>query len=365
MKPFLLFLTLTPTWGLDPPFQQVPVEISHEKGNFSGQLSIAVSGPMSKAKLTWAATIRNKSLTKTFRVTFCVKAFDDSGQQTNPGGDECILRLFGSNWDSDVTLTFKGNQNIKFSDDKALVHVSKWTVTATDVFNHSPNLRYLDVRCQLVWPSAIRVFADKKFRPTVMDKESFTATYTYDGGRIDGYDSKKMLRAYTTANTALLGPVWESFRVDSASLYLREEKPGSCTAELKMSFAGFGKPMLGRLGWYVAESNFNFEKVLLDSLVTQSQLAASSDLDKAINLLPNQATNPAENTAKPQLTITSEPAGAEIAIDGEFIGNTPTTVSAKEGSVNVRLRKAGYQTWERSLKLNSGDKRTLNAEMVK
>ena len=65
------------------------------------------------------------------------------------------------------------------------------------------------------------------------------------------------------------------------------------------------------------------------------------------------------------MTITSEPSGAEIEIDGEFIGNTPTTVTAKQGKVVVKLKKAGFQPWERTLTLNGGDKRTLNAEMVK
>lgn len=68
-----------------------------------------------------------------------------------------------------------------------------------------------------------------------MDKESFTATYAYDGGRIDT-GSTNFLKAYTTAYTGWTMK-WESFRVDNASLYLREENPRTCTAEVKMSFA--------------------------------------------------------------------------------------------------------------------------------
>jgi hypothetical protein len=101
---------------------------------------------------------------------------------------------------------------------------------------------------------------------------------------------------------------------------------------------------------------FNFEKALLDGLETQSRQAASADLDKAISQLPTEAPKPVESGTKPQLTITSEPTGAEIEIDGEFIGNTPTTVTAKEGSVTVKVKRAGFQPWERTLKLNPGDK---------
>ena len=273
------------------------------------------------------------------------------------------MTLWGNNWLPGASLNFKGKQTIKISDDTAPIHVAKYTIAAIEVFDHSPNLRTMDTRCPLVWSSALRVFADKKFRPTVLDKDNFTATYAYDGGRIDT-GSTNFLKAYTTAYTGWT-MIWESFRIDNASLYLREEKPRTCTAEVKMSFAGFGKPMFGQYGWYAVDSNFNFEKALMDELEAQSKKAASDDLDKAISQLPTEAPTPGEMAAKPQLTITSDPNGAEIEIDGEFIGNTPTTVTAKQGRAIIRLKKVGFQPWERALTLNPGDKRTLNAEMVK
>jgi len=298
-------------------------------------------------------------------VTLCVKAFDGADRQIKPGGNECVLTLWGTNWQPGAPLNFKGRQNIKINDERVPVQVAKYTIAATEVFDNAPNLRTLDVRCPLVWSSALRVFADKRFRPTVLDKESFTATYAYDGGRTDGSrESERMLKAYTNANTGFFSN-WEGFRIDAASLYLREEEPGTCTAEVKMSFAGFGKPFMASLGWYDVGSNFNFEKTLLDQLEAQSKQAASADLDKAISQLPTEAPKPVESAVKPQLTVTSEPSGAEIEIDGEFIGNTPTTVTVKEGSAKVKVTKTGFQPWERTLKLNLGDKRTLNAELVK
>lgn len=347
----------------DTQIRQIPVEILHEKGSFSGQLSVSLIGSMHKSKAEWDATIRNTSPHQIFRVTLCVKAFDTADRQLRPGGNECVIMLWGSNWQAGASLHFKGKQNIKISEEKAPILVAKYTVVASEVFDRSPNLRDFEVRCPLVWSSALRVFADNKFRPTVLDKDSFTATYAYDGGKIDT-GSTNFLKAYTTAYTGWTMN-WESFRVDNASLYLREVKQGACTAEVKMIFAGFGKPMFGQYGWYAVESNFNFEKALLDELAAQARLAASDDLDKAISQLPTEAPEPIEATAKPQLTITSEPSGAEIEIDGEFIGNTPTTIVAKQGKVVVKVKKNGFHQWERTLILNRGDKRTLNAEMVK
>ena len=198
----------------------------------------------------------------------------------------------------------------------------------------------------------------------VPDSDSFTATFAYDGGRIDGYISRNMLKAYTSANTRFMGPTWESFRIDSASLYLREEGPGTRTVEVKMAFAGYGQPLFGNYGWYALDSNFNFEKALLDDLQARARQAGEADLDRGIRQI-SEAPEPATNAPQPQLAITSEPSGAEIEINGEFIGNTPTTVTAKEGSVTVVVKKAGYQPWQRTLKLSSGDKRTLQADLIK
>src|SRR5205807_7946436 len=76
----------------------------------------------------------------------------------------------------------------------------------------------------------------------------------------------------------------------------------------------------------------------------------SSDVCSS-DLVPTEAPRPLEIEAKPQLTITSEPNGAEIEIDGEFIGNAPTTTTVKHGKVVVKVKKAGFQPWERTLKI--------------
>jgi hypothetical protein len=357
---WLLVLTVVPMWGVDTPLRQVPVEITNPIGSFSGQLAVLVKGNMYGGKAEWNGTIRNTSPNKIFQATFCVKAFDAADQQIEADGKACIITLSGGNWEPGESLNFKGKQSITLGHDKIPVQVARYAVIATEVFDHSPNLRTIDASCPLVWSSALRVFADKKFRPTVMDKGSFTAAYAYDGGRIDT-GSTSFLKEYTTANTGWR-VTWQSFKIESASLYLRQENPGTCTAEVKMSFAGFGEVMTGEYKWYDVESNFKFEKNLLDELEAQSRKAANDDLNKAVSQVPTEAPKPVEGAANPQLTITSAPSGAEIEINGEFIGNTPTTVSAKPGKVVVKVKKAGLQPWERTLMLNAGDKRTLNAE---
>jgi len=55
-----------------------------------------------------------------------------------------------------------------------------------------------------------------------------------------------------------------------------------------------------------------------------------------------------------QLWITSHPAGAEISVDGNVVGNTPSQINLPQGSHTIRISKAGCRTWERTVTLSSG-----------
>lgn len=62
--------------------------------------------------------------------------------------------------------------------------------------------------------------------------------------------------------------------------------------------------------------------------------------------------------------MSSSPDGADIAVDGDFMGNAPSSVELPLGEHTIGLRKPGYKAWERKLKLTGGDIR-LNAELEK
>jgi hypothetical protein len=58
--------------------------------------------------------------------------------------------------------------------------------------------------------------------------------------------------------------------------------------------------------------------------------------------------------------ISSDPDGAEIEIDGAFVGNAPRSRSLSPGEHNIKLRKKGYQDWERKIAVQAGE--TLEVE---
>ncbi len=66
------------------------------------------------------------------------------------------------------------------------------------------------------------------------------------------------------------------------------------------------------------------------------------------------ASNPvATTTAK--VIITSTPAGADIEVDGSFMGNTPSTVELASGDHTIKIKKSGFWTWDRKVKLTTGE----------
>jgi hypothetical protein len=64
------------------------------------------------------------------------------------------------------------------------------------------------------------------------------------------------------------------------------------------------------------------------------------------------ATAPA---AQAQLQVISMPDGADIEIDGVFVGDTPSTVGVAAGQHDIALKKSGFKTWDRKIAVSNGE----------
>jgi hypothetical protein len=62
------------------------------------------------------------------------------------------------------------------------------------------------------------------------------------------------------------------------------------------------------------------------------------------------------------ISITSVPPGADLEVDGKFIGNTPSSMNLASGDHAIKVTKKGYKTWERNLTASGGNV-NLNAEL--
>lgn len=83
----------------------------------------------------------------------------------------------------------------------------------------------------------------------------------------------------------------------------------------------------------------------------QDTVAATSTLTKTIA--------PAVQVA---ILIDSTPLGADIEIDGSFVGNTPSTVTVAPGSHDIAIKKKGFADWTKRMTVTGGSIH-LNAEL--
>lgn len=73
------------------------------------------------------------------------------------------------------------------------------------------------------------------------------------------------------------------------------------------------------------------------------------------------------SAAKPQetqgtISISSTPQGADVEVDGSFMGNTPSQLSLSVGDHSIKVTKTGFKPWERKLKVSGGNV-SLNADL--
>jgi PEGA domain-containing protein len=60
------------------------------------------------------------------------------------------------------------------------------------------------------------------------------------------------------------------------------------------------------------------------------------------------------------VTITSNAAGADIEVDGAYVGSTPSTLPLSAGARQISVR-TGNAMWHRNLQINAGSSITINA----
>jgi predicted lipid-binding transport protein (Tim44 family) len=69
--------------------------------------------------------------------------------------------------------------------------------------------------------------------------------------------------------------------------------------------------------------------------------------------------------ASAKLQIDSTPPGADIEVDGSYLGSTPSDVQVTEGDHTVVVKKPGFKNWERKLKTSAGSSVRISAELEK
>ena len=82
------------------------------------------------------------------------------------------------------------------------------------------------------------------------------------------------------------------------------------------------------------------------------------------NTVPPRPKDQPPPPADSQLTINSNVSAAQIRIDGNDSGTTPSTVTLKAGTHQVVISKSGYDDHQESITVQAGENITINAELT-
>jgi PEGA domain len=85
---------------------------------------------------------------------------------------------------------------------------------------------------------------------------------------------------------------------------------------------------------------------------------------------PTQEAPPAVEPSAPPTTeelstviVKSSPDGADIRVDGKWVGSTPSTLRLPSGDHTVVIDKPGFRQWQRTMSLGSGGIITVDAQL--
>jgi hypothetical protein len=175
-----------------------------------------------------------------------------------------------------------------------------------------------NVPCSVLWPALKDTLRNSgKYGIIGIDNAEMTASYNI-GGNLTGK------------------------RVNSAILNSKDNG-NSCELQVQTAYSGLINNDAGDL------------KKRVDESLAKLKAAPATDSTSAQTQTPAAAT-------QASLAIDSTPAGADIEIDGAFVGNTPSTVSVAPGSHQIAVKKKGYTGWTKTLNVTGGTIH-LNAEL--
>ena len=90
--------------------------------------------------------------------------------------------------------------------------------------------------------------------------------------------------------------------------------------------------------------------------LTYTGLVAMLEQDKLVNV--DRSLQPPS-----KVSIRSDPAGADVFLDGKFVGNAPANLQLAPGTYNLSVRLQSYETWQKELFVISGSETGVLAKL--
>lgn len=119
-----------------------------------------------------------------------------------------------------------------------------------------------------------------------------------------------------------------------------------------------------------------FYQQVADELAGESkQVSAVKPAQNAVAVPDAKATPPTPSVTAPtetapaaengRIILKSLPDGADIYVDGAFVGNTPATLKLPSGKHTIKVSQNGYAAWSKELSVFAGSEVNMNAALDK
>lgn len=69
------------------------------------------------------------------------------------------------------------------------------------------------------------------------------------------------------------------------------------------------------------------------------------------------------DSAKGSVSVSSNPTGADVSVDGDFVGNSPATLKLTPGKHTIGVKMSGYKDWLREISIQPSSEVTLSANL--
>jgi len=183
--------------------------------------------------------------------------------------------------------------------------------------------------------------------------------FTYEKGTIEGYEVRRDISVFGGGQGSSVGSAARKAKVyelHGADLIYKIDYCGAFQAG-KFSTGQVVEYRVDGKRLYIRHDNDQEYKCQIEG--TREPENAKQESAKTNAASPAAA--PAFSGAK--LSISSVPDGADIEVDGNFSGNTPSDLEVPEGPHTITVKKSGYKDWQRDIKIAAGSSVHLNAEM--
>lgn len=237
-------------------------------------------------------------------------------------------------------------------------------ITVPTCFCQSVPTRTINSACDQVWSTATQVLLSKNLTPVTSDRAGGFMKLRWTAGDDTYRTAKEDVAKFTTFHPRWTNPV-ERFRIGEV-VFTASPAGGSCLTGLRFTYLGY-TPVYG---WIDMPTNGAFEDrflTLIDNGARRDSTptGASSPPELAAEPKPKTPSTPSQDQQSIVLRFTSTPTNAEVDVDGEYWGGTPTSdlTRLSPGQHTILVRKVNFEPWERKITIAPGDDRTINADL--